>query len=210
MQALRVCVICVIAPLRFLSCNDVGMRKQALQLDRAKSNPLFDSWRLARELAVSKNIVTLQGHCNVTVHDHSTDYLNTRAAVLHNHLHQQDQRTLLFTEHAGVSALQEVLLGEDVEFRELWGRLTHRGPCNSRLIVGCMFFPNLTERHIAEQSDVRLASKVEAPAQSILQPSVVAVQGCAPSQECWLMSSGHGNILLIKSSKTHGKSLHQY
>lgn len=100
------------------------MRKQALQLDNTKSNPLFDSWKLARELPVTKTVVTL--HARVTVHGHSTDYLNTRAAVLHNHLHQQDQRTLLFTKRAGVSALQEVLLGEDVELRKLWGRLTHR------------------------------------------------------------------------------------
>ena len=71
---------------------------------------------------MSKDIVTLQAH--VTVHNHSTDYLNTRAAVLHNHLHQQHQRTLLFTEAAGVRGLREVLLGEHVEFRTLWGRLT--------------------------------------------------------------------------------------
>ena len=110
-------------PLQPLLFIDITMPKHALQLDRAKSNPLFDSWRLARALAVSKEVVTLQA--DVTVHDHSTDYLNTRAAVLHNHLHQQSQRTLLFTENAGVRALREVLLGEHVDFRTLWGRLTH-------------------------------------------------------------------------------------
>lgn len=109
------------SPHRLLFKN-ITMPKHALQLDRAKSNPLFDSWKLAQALAVSKEVVTLQAH--VTVHDHSTDYLSTRAAVLHNHLHQQDQRTLLFTEIAGVRALREVLLGEPVEFRTLWGRLT--------------------------------------------------------------------------------------
>lgn len=65
--------------------------------------------------------------------------------------------------------------------------------------------------HHAEQTDEqdgRLASTAEAPAHSILQPSVVAVQGCAPSQECWLMSSGHGDILLIKSSNAPGMNLH--
>ena len=98
------------------------MPKHALQLDRTKANPLFDSWRLARALAVSKNVVTLQAH--VSVDDHTTDYLNTRAAVLHNHLHQQDQRILLFAQDAGVRAVREVLLGEHVEFRTLWGTLT--------------------------------------------------------------------------------------
>lgn len=97
------------------------MPKHALQLDRANSNPLFDSWKLASALAVSKTVVTLERH--VIVRDHSTDYLNTRAAVLHNHLHQQDQRLLLFTQNAGVSALQEVLVGEHVQLRILWGRL---------------------------------------------------------------------------------------
>lgn len=100
------------------------MPTHALQLDRTKSNPLFDSWKLARALAVSKDVVTLQAH--VTVHDHSTDYLNTRAAVLHNHLHQQDEKTLFFTEDDSVRALREVLLGEHVEFRTLWGRLTRQ------------------------------------------------------------------------------------
>lgn len=111
--------ICEQQPLLF---NDVTMPKHALQLDRAKANPLFDSWKLARALAVSKDVVTPQAH--VIVHDHSTDYLNTRAAVLHNHLHQQDQRTLVFTEDSGVRSLRDILLGEHVEFQTLWGRLT--------------------------------------------------------------------------------------
>lgn len=61
----------------------------------------------------------------------------------------------------------------------------------------------------AEQTDGdddRFVDRVE---QSTLQPSVVAVQGCESSQECWLVSSGQGDILLIKSRKGHGKDLHK-
>lgn len=75
-----------------------------------------------------------------------------------------------------------------------------------------MLFLSQTTRHIAEQPyahDDSRNTKVEAHVQSALQPSVVAVQGCAPSQECWLISFGQGDILLTKSSKPHGKSLHQ-
>lgn len=209
MHVQRACrrYVCVCVCVACASPCNVNMRKHALHLDRAKSNPLFDSWRLTRELAVTKTVVKLEAH--VTVRDHSTDYLNTRAAVLHNHLHQQDQRILLFTERAGVSALHEVLLGEDVELRKLWGRLTDRVSCYlySGVVAPC----GLMKPHLAEQADgqdARLANKAEAPAQSILQPSVVAVQGS--SQECWLVSSGQGEILLIKCSKTHGMNLSQH
>lgn len=74
-----------------------------------------------------------------------------------------------------------------------------------------MFFLSQTVRHLAEQPyalDDPRALKLEAPVQSVLQPSVVAVQGCATLQECWLISSGQGDILLTESSKPHGKSLH--
>lgn len=95
------------------------MRKHALQLDKAKANPLFDSWKLATRITVAKKVVTLEGQ--ITVRDHNTDYLNTRAAILHNHLHQLGQRIFVFTRGDGVSGLQEVVLGEHTELRTVGG-----------------------------------------------------------------------------------------
>ena len=97
------------------------MHKHSFQLDRAKSNPIFDSWKLATGLSVSRKVLTLEGQ--VAVRDHNTDYLNTRAAILHNHLHQQDQLIVVFTRDAGVSSLQEVVFGEDIKLRTVCGRL---------------------------------------------------------------------------------------
>lgn len=97
------------------------MGKTALQLDRSKASPLFDKWKLAKGLAVSQSVVTLEGP--VTLGDHGTDYLNTRAAVLHNHIHQQGQRLLVFVANAGGTTLQEVVISEIAELRKLCGKL---------------------------------------------------------------------------------------
>ena len=111
------------------------MHHHSFQLDRAKSNPLFDSWKLATGLSVSKKVLTLEGQ--VAVRDHNTDYLNTRAAILHNHLHQQDQRIVVFTRDAGVSSLQEVVFGEHIKLRTVCGRLKLASliACTATLIV---------------------------------------------------------------------------
>ncbi len=97
------------------------MPRSSLQLDVTKSNPSFDNWKLARGLSVSEEHVTLEGH--VTVLDHSTEYLNTRAAVLHNHLNYSGGRFFVFTTHDGIDSLCEVSSGQQVGLRKaVWGR----------------------------------------------------------------------------------------
>lgn len=97
------------------------MSTHALHLDRTKNNPFFDNWKLARGLTVTQAVVTLQGH--VTVRDHSTDYLHTRAAVLHNHVSYQGQRLLIFVTDAGSSKVQQVVISEHAELKTVCGRL---------------------------------------------------------------------------------------
>ncbi len=103
-----------------LSLN-FAMPRSSLQLDSTKSNPLFDNWKLARGLSVSEEHVTLEGR--VTVLDHSTEYLNTRAAVLHNHLNYSGGRFFVFKTHDGIDSLCEVSSGQQVGLRKaVWGR----------------------------------------------------------------------------------------
>lgn len=97
-----------------------NMPKHNLQLDRGKSNPLFDNWKLARGLSFSEHAVPLDGH--VTVLDHSTDYLNTRAAVLHNHLHCQGDSFFVFKTQNGVTSLCEFTMGQQVTLKTVWGK----------------------------------------------------------------------------------------
>ncbi len=97
------------------------MRRSSLQLDSKKSNPLFDNWKLARGLSVSEKPVTLEGH--VSVLDHSTDYLSTRAAVLHNHLNSSGGRFFVFKTHDGIDSLYEVSIGQQAGLlKAVWGR----------------------------------------------------------------------------------------
>ena len=103
------------------TCQHHNMVETALQLDRSKSNPLFDNWKLAKGLSVSENVITLDRP--VTLRDHSTDYLNTRAAVLHNHIHQQGQRWHVFAASAGGTTIQEVVISENADLRTLCGKL---------------------------------------------------------------------------------------
>ena len=97
----------------------MSIRKRNLQVDSAKSNPLFDNWKLCRGLSVSENVVKLGGP--VTVVDHSTDYLNTHAAVLHNHLHCQYGRFFVFKTLGDVFCLYQVLVAESATFKKVWG-----------------------------------------------------------------------------------------
>lgn len=97
------------------------MPRSSLQLDSTKSNPLFDNWKLARGLSVSEKHVTLEGL--VTVLDHSTEYLSTRAAVLHNHLISSGGRFFVFKTHDGIDSLWEVSSGQQVGLlKVVWGR----------------------------------------------------------------------------------------
>lgn len=103
-----------------LSQNFV-MPRSSLQLDSTKSNPSFDNWKLARGLSVSEKRVTLEGH--VTILDHSTEYLSTRAAVLHNHLNSSGGRFFVFKTHDGTDSLCEVSSGQQVGLlKAVWGR----------------------------------------------------------------------------------------
>lgn len=96
------------------------MPKSTVHLDRTKSNPLFENWKLSRGLSVSELHVTLNGH--VTVLDHGTDYLNTRAAVLHNHINCQNGRYFVFKTHDGVNTLCEVTGEQQIAIKTVWGR----------------------------------------------------------------------------------------
>ena len=96
------------------------MPKSNVQLDRAKSNPLFDNWKLSRGLSVSEQHVTLDGR--VTVLDHGTDYLNTRAAVLHNHLNCQAGQFFVFKTHDGVNTLCMLSGEQQTALKTVWGR----------------------------------------------------------------------------------------
>ncbi len=100
---------------------EIAMPRSSLQLDSTKSNPSFDNWKLARGLNVSEQHVTLEGL--VTVLDHSTEYLNTRAAVLHNHLNYSGGRFFVFKTYGGIDSLCEVSSGQQVGLlKAIWGR----------------------------------------------------------------------------------------
>ena len=115
------------------------MTKRTLPLDRTKSNPAFDSWKLSRALTVSKHVVTLRG--SVSVCDHSTDYLNTRAAILHNHIHDENFELLLITTSLEIDFTYQVVFDKSVHVKNLWGRLASdfcsylTTRCNSK--AGC-------------------------------------------------------------------------
>ena len=100
------------------------MQKRSLQLDQDKSNPLFDNWKLARGLIVSDEVVTLDGH--VTVLDHNTDYLNTRSAVLHNHLNGHNERFFVFHLNNQISSLCELRIDQHAILKTVWGRSSYQ------------------------------------------------------------------------------------
>ncbi|KAL0045595.1 hypothetical protein WJX82_010847 [Trebouxia sp. C0006] len=151
------------------------MPRSSLQLDSTKSNPLFDNWKLARGLSVSEEHVTLEGH--VTVLDHSTEYLNTRAAVLHNHLNYSGGRFFVFKTHDGIDSLCEVSSGQQVGLRKaVW-----------------------------EQSyDARKSCASQQTAHSALQPSVAIIQSLQSPEEKLIVSSGRGDLILLDGGDPQG------
>lgn len=96
------------------------MPLRMLELDRDKANPLFDSWKLDRSLQLSQAVQSLDG--SVKVSDHSTDYLNTRAAILHNHLHGVSGDFFVFQNENGCWSLHRLTSQSEAPLDRAWGR----------------------------------------------------------------------------------------
>ena len=96
------------------------MPLRMLELDRDKTNPLYDSWKLDRGLQLSQAVKTLDG--SVKVSDHSTDYLNTRAAILHNHLHHVNGDFYMFQDKNSCWSLYRLTSQSEAQLDRAWGR----------------------------------------------------------------------------------------
>lgn len=101
------------------------MHRERLELDHKQNNPLFASWKLSKALSVSEQTVSLNSQ--VATSEHSTDYLSTRAAVLHNHVNHQYGRMYVFCTSNESISLQKICISEPSLVRSIWGRL-HRYP----------------------------------------------------------------------------------
>lgn len=92
------------------------MHRKHLVVDHKQNNPLFASWKLSKALIVSEHTTSLPGKVLTT--EHSTDYLSTRAAVLHNHIAHQNGRIYVFCRLAGSLTLQQE---EQGALQCIWG-----------------------------------------------------------------------------------------
>lgn len=99
---------------------------QSLVLDRSRSNLQFASWRLTRGLVKSAHALGLGGA--VATQEAETDYIHTRLAALHNHLHAQPGGLYLFLRTAEGVALARLPAGAaDTQLESLAGEAAKRG-----------------------------------------------------------------------------------
>ena len=68
-----------------LSNKTMALQQERLQLDRERSNPAFQSWRLSRGSEGSQQTQNIIGKVRVAT-EGSYDYLHTRTSLLNNHL----------------------------------------------------------------------------------------------------------------------------
>ena len=104
---------------QILITDKANMHRDTLDLNHKLNNPLFASWKLSRALSVSEQTVTLNGR--VSTSEHNTDYLNTRAAVLHNHINHQHGRLYVFCISAESLSLQEICQSQATVLKTVWG-----------------------------------------------------------------------------------------
>lgn len=83
-----------------------------LNLDRSLQNQDFDSWKLS---CSSVQAPLTQACSPVVGPGAAVDYLRTRAALLHNHLHHSCGRVFIFTQPSALAAAG----GEAAELHEL-------------------------------------------------------------------------------------------
>ena len=115
------CMRCTHQVIAGVLCSiDLDMHRQTFEPDHKQSNTFFANWKLSKALSISEHTVSLAGH--VRTSDHSTDYINTRAAVLHNHINCQNGRMYLFCTLAGSLVLQQICLSQLSTVQPAWGR----------------------------------------------------------------------------------------
>lgn len=173
------------------------MHRDTLDLNHKLNNPLFASWKLSRALSVSEQTVTLNGH--VSTSEHNPDYLNTRAAVLHNHINHQHGRLYIFCISAESLSLQEICQPQATVLKTVWGM----SPCNLQAAYGALGTVQELTR-CAEPSQAIQTANPNTKHGASMQPSVVELQPLEPTHvgRQLLVSTGQGDVSLLKTAET--------
>ena len=173
---------------------------QELELDRARSNPNFQCWRLSRggedEAHASKRLPT-----NVsTAAEGSYDYLHARTSLLDNHLRAQGDELYTFLEgsdavqlaHIGSSHASNTIVAGKIPtdaVEQLWYQIG-----NTWIVISCAGIAR------SQQVDMNQTSTQDPPLDHSMarveRRSADALEGCCQ----FLVSSGSGDLLLVDAS----------